>query len=277
MDLFQETLNLLRSYRITPRKHLGQNFVVNSDLLHKMVAYACVNEEDVVLEVGAGLGFLTQFLAQRCRKVISVEVDSKMMKILRKRNLSNVDFIEGDILSISVPEFNKVVSTPPYSIISPLFLLLEKKFDVGVITCQKEFAERLVASIGSKDYGRLTVTTYYRSDFSLLDIVSKNMFYPKPDVDSMIVRFKPKKPPFLVENDETFSKLIQVLFTQRNKKVRNAILPFLRDYQVNEKNLVKYADFLPFHNRRVRELSPEEFGCLANVINQKEREGLIKR
>jgi 16S rRNA (adenine1518-N6/adenine1519-N6)-dimethyltransferase len=239
-----------------------------------MVAYAGVREDDVVLEVGAGLGGLTQVLAERCRRVLAVEMDARLMKILRQRNLSNVEFIEGDILRVSVPTFNKVVSTPPYSIISPLlFWVFEREFEVGVITCQKEFADRLVAPIGSKAYGRLSVTTRYRADFELLDIVSNDNFYPTPDVDSVIVRFTPKQPPFVVEHAETFAKLVRVLFTQRNKKVRNAIQPFLRAVHVDEGRLVTYADSLPLHDRRVRELSPAEFGRLANVIHRRVREG----
>ena len=127
-----------------------------------MISYASVTEDDVVLEVGAGLGFLTQLLSHECKRVIAVEVDPKLITILREQlhGLQNVDLTEGDILKVSVPSFNKVVSTPPYSISSPLlFLLLERKFECAVLTFQKEFAERLAAYVGSKDYGRLTVTT----------------------------------------------------------------------------------------------------------------------
>ena len=234
-----------------------------------MVSYASVTEDDVVLEVGAGLGFLTQLLSRKCKKLIAVEVDPKLIKILREQlySLQNVDLIEGDILRLSVPSFNKVVSTPPYSISSPLlFWLLEKKFDCAVLTFQKEFAERLAASVGSKEYGRLTVTIYYRGEVELLDSVPRKMFYPPPDVDSMAVRLRPREPPFQVENEETFLELVQTLFTQRNKKVRNAILPFLYKRGIKGGNALGLADSLPLHGRRVRELAPEDFGALANEI-----------
>lgn len=269
MDLLQMARHLLRLHRVFPKKRLGQNFVIDRALLQRMISYASVSREDTVLEVGAGLGFLTKLLSPACKRVIAVEVDSRLTKILRNelRDLRNVDLIEGDVLNVSVPKFNKVVSTPPYSISSPLlFWLLERRFDCAVLTFQKEFAERLTAPVGSRDYGRLTVGTYYRAEAELLDSVPRSMFYPPPDVDSRVVRLKPREgPPFSVEDEETFFELVQTLFTQRNKKVRNAIVPFLRR-RVEKENVARLADSLLFHDKRVRELAPEDFGALANEI-----------
>jgi 16S rRNA (adenine1518-N6/adenine1519-N6)-dimethyltransferase len=282
MSFLQRARHLLRLYNFLPKKRLGQNFVVNTDLLQRMISYASITKDDIVLEVGTGLGFLTHLLSRECKRVITVEVDPKLIKILRAQlyGLQNVDLIEGDILtlSVSVPSFNKVVSTPPYSISSPLlFWLLERKFDCAVLTFQKEFAERLAASVGSKEYGRLTVTAYYRGEVELLGSVPRKMFYPPPDVDSMIVRLKPREPPFQVTNEETFLELVQTLFTQRNKKVRNAILLFLHKRGINGGNALELADSLPLHDRRVRELAPEDFGFLANEIVRNPSFGLSKR
>ncbi|MDH5634994.1 MAG: methyltransferase, partial [Candidatus Bathyarchaeota archaeon] len=130
MDYLGRTKRLLQVYGAYPKKRLGQHFMIDSVLLQKMVSYAALNTEDVVLEVGAGFGFLTQLLSQRC-KVIAVEVDTKLFRALRAQfhDLESVELIEGDVLKASVPPFNKVVSTPPYSISSPLlFWLLEKSF-----------------------------------------------------------------------------------------------------------------------------------------------------
>ena len=238
-----------------------------------MISYATVTKQDVVLEVGAGLGFLTKLLSRKCKGVIAVEVDPKLVKILRKElsGLGNVNLIEGDVLEVSIPPFNKVVSTPPYSISSLLlFWLLEKKFDCAVLTFQKEFAERLAASVGNKDYGRLTVSAYYRAEVELSRHVSRSMFYPPPDVDSLIVRLKQRKePPFPVDDEQTFFKLVQTLFNQRNKKVRNAITPFLRMRGIKGEDTKKLADSLPFHDKRVRKLAPDDFGNLSNVIFRK--------
>jgi len=272
INLLRRAKHLFRLYGFFPKKRLGQNFTVNSDILQRLVSFASLTKDDIVLEVGAGFGFLTQLLSRECKKVIAVEVDPRLVNFLRKQlhSLRNVDLIEGDILKVSIPPFNKVVSAPPYSISSPLlFRLLERKFKCAVLILQKEFAERLAASVGSKDYGRLTVTIYYRADVELLDYVPRNMFYPPPDVDSMMVRLKPRAPPFQVDDEETFFEVVRTLFTQRNKKVRNALIPFLRKREMTGKEAVELADSIVYSAKRVRELAPEDFGILTNDLLRK--------
>lgn len=244
--------------------------MIDTATLQRMVSYASVNKEDIVLEVGAGLGFLTELLSQQCKRVIAVEIDPQLIKVLEDQlhSLSNVELIHGDVLKVPVPLFNKVVSTPPYSISSPLlFWLLERKFDCAVLTFQREFAERLNTPVGSSDYSRLTVNTYYRAEVELLDRVPQEMFFPSPDVDSRIVHLKPReKPPFPVQDEKTFRELVRVLFTQRNRKLRNAILPFLYSRGVPKKKAKQLADSLIFHDKRVRKLAPEDFGMLSNAL-----------
>jgi 16S rRNA (adenine1518-N6/adenine1519-N6)-dimethyltransferase len=267
MSLLQQAKRLIHLYKFSPKKRLGQNFATDLSLLRRMISYASIDAEDIVLEVGAGLGFLTQLLSKECKRVVAVEVDSRLVKILKNqlRTLRNVDLVEGDVLRVNIPTFTKMVSTPPYSISSPiLFWLLEKSFHCAVLTFQKEFAERLTASVGNKEYGRLTVSTYYRAEVELLNHVSRDVFYPPPDVDSMVVRLKPRKPPFRVKNEKTFFDLLRTLFTQRNRKVRNAIVPFMRNRGIVEKDMMRLADSLLFHDRRVRQLTPEDFGALAD-------------
>jgi 16S rRNA (adenine1518-N6/adenine1519-N6)-dimethyltransferase len=237
-----------------------------------MVSYASLTRNDTVLEIGAGLGFLTRLLSQRSKKVIAIESDPRLIRVLRAKlkDLDNVELIKGDILRLSVPPFNKTVSNPPFYISSPiLFWLLEKQFDCAVLTFQKEFAERLVAAVGSKEYGRLTVMTYWKADVELLDSVPKEAFYPTPDVDSYIVRLKPKPSPFFVKDEKIFSDLVRTLFTQRNKKMRKAIVPFLVGLGVKKENVMEIADSLPYTDKRVRELAPEDFGALTNEILKK--------
>jgi 16S rRNA (adenine1518-N6/adenine1519-N6)-dimethyltransferase len=120
--------------------------------------------------------------------------------------------------------------------------------------------------VGTKDYGRLTVTIYYRAIVELLDSVPRMMFYPPPDVDSLMLRLKPRDPPFQVEDEETYFELVQVLFTQRNKKVRNALIPFLRKRELNRKEAVKLADSTIYRAKRVQQLAPEDFGILTNEL-----------
>jgi 16S rRNA (adenine1518-N6/adenine1519-N6)-dimethyltransferase len=271
-NLLRRAKHLLRLYGFFPKKRLGQNFTVNSDILQRLVSHASLTKDDIVLEVGVGFGFLTPLLSSACKKVIAVEVDPTLVSFFREQlySLKNVELIQGDILKVSLPPFNKVVSAPPYSISSPLlFRLLENKFDCAVLILQKEFAERLAASVGSKEYGRLTVNIYYRAHVELLDLVRRTMFYPPPDVDSMIVRLKPRAAPFHVDNEETFFELVRTLFTQRNKKVRNSLIPFLRKLELSREKTLELADSMVYSAKRVRELAPEDFGILTNELLRK--------
>ncbi|MBS7621886.1 ribosomal RNA small subunit methyltransferase A, partial [Candidatus Bathyarchaeota archaeon] len=261
---------LLRKHRIFPKKRLGQHFMVEPSIFQLLINYASLCKNDVVLDIGAGLGFLTRFLAEKCGRVLAVEVDNGLVRILHEQfgALPNVEVIKGDVLRLSLPAFNKVVSIPPYNISSALIQwLFNKKFECAVSVFQKEFANRLVAPVGSEDYGWLTVLTYYHFDVELLDDVPKSFFYPQPEIDSIIVRLKPKlPPPFRLEDEALFMKLVQALFTQRNRKVRNAIQPFIKREHKLSREAVKVAGSLPFHDRRVRELAPEDFGELANAL-----------
>jgi 16S rRNA (adenine1518-N6/adenine1519-N6)-dimethyltransferase len=271
MSLLEKTKFLLRRHRIYPKKRLGQNFLIDSSIFQLLANYCSLTSKDVVLDIGAGLGFLTRFLAGACDKVLAVESDRRLVKVLQEqlKDLSNVKIIWGDVLKTELPYFNKIVSIPPYHISSPLLLwLFSKDFDCAVLIFQKEFVHRLVASVGSGDYGWLAVVTYYFVDVEVFDDVPKWMFYPQPEVDSVIVRLKPKKPkPFDLKDMDFFIRLTQSLFTHRNRKVRNAVLPFLkglRDIKADE--AVKKIENLPFYNKRVRELAPEDFGALANAL-----------
>ena len=272
MSLLREARKILSTYRIRPKKRLGQNFLVDDKILDRIIQYASVNKSDRVLEIGAGLGFLTERLAKKADQVIAVEIDSRLTKILTKRlrRYGNVIILEGDILKIKPPEFDKVVSVPPYSISSPLlFWLLRKDFEIAVLTFQEEFSRRLVAPAGTKDYGRLTISVYYHAEAKLLETIPKEAFWPMPKVNSAIVRLKPRGMPFYVEDKEEFSNFVRDIFTQRNKKLRNAVYTYLNRLGVSKKEAVEIANSIPFFQRRTRELMPEELGLAFNELFRK--------
>lgn len=236
-----------------------------------MVDYASVGKSDTLLDIGAGLGFLTRFMAGKCRRVLAVESDMELASVLREQlsGVSSVKVIEGDVLKVSVPRFNKIVSTPPYNISSRLLLwILNQHFDCAVLIFQKEFASRLVAPVGDRDYGWLTVLTYFHAEAELLDDVPRSMFYPQPKIDSVITRLTPKEPELhRMRNEAAFKRLLQLLFTQRNRKVRGAVLPYLKVVRgISKKDAAKIADVLPFCEKRVRQLAPEDFGALADAL-----------
>ena len=267
----EETKQLIRTHRITPNRLLGQNFMVEPSLYGKLCAYASLSVSDVVLDAGAGFGFLSRFLADKCRAVIAVEKDPQVAKVLREqvKGIGNVTVIEGDVLKAMLPEFSKVIAIPPYYLSSHLVAsLLERNISRAVLVVQKEFANRLNAVVGSEDYGWLTVLTYQHAKAELLDVVPKVMFFPQPKVDSVIVRLRPwSKSLFKVKDEVFFKQITKWLFTQRNKKLGNALAPFFETkLQLSKQDAEKLAVAVPFHDKRVRELTPEQFGALANAI-----------
>jgi 16S rRNA (adenine1518-N6/adenine1519-N6)-dimethyltransferase len=269
---FEETKHLLRTHRISPNKLLGQNFMVEPSLYPKLCTYASLSKADVVLDAGAGFGWLTCYLADKCRAVVAVEKDPQVAVVLREQimGLGNVTVIEGDVLKVALPEFNKVIAIPPYYLSSHLVTwLLEQNIDCAVMILQKEFTDRLVASEGSEEYGWLTVATNQRAEVELLDIVPKKMFYPQPKVDSIIVKLNfLRAKPFEVKDPAFFIRMTKWLFTQRNKKLGKALTPFIRDnFKLNKQEAEKLALNLPLHERRVRELFPKDFGAIANALS----------
>jgi 16S rRNA (adenine1518-N6/adenine1519-N6)-dimethyltransferase len=241
-----------------------------------MVDYAHLSREDVVLEIGAGIGNLTRLLAQRAGEIISIERDRRFIKILREqmRGFPNVQIVHGDVLRIELPKFNKVVANLPYGISSDItFRLLEHKFELAVLMYQQEFAERLVAKPRSDDYSRLTVNTYYRARVEMLDEVPPEAFVPQPKVTSAIVRLRPREPPFEVENEKVFFNVIRALFQHRRQRARNALYRSFEEV-FPQRHLSKperrmFIDKkLPkeIAEARVMDLEPEKFGTIADSL-----------
>ncbi len=269
----EETKQLLRINRISPNKLLGQHFIIEPAINRKLCQYASLTASDVVLDAGAGFGFLSRILAKKCKWVIAVEKDTQIVKVLREqvKNIENVAVIEGDVLKTALPQFNKVIAAPPYYLSSNLITwIFEHKVDCAVLILQQEFANRLVASVGSEDYGWLTVVTYSLTNVGLLDSVPKNRFYPQPEVNSIIVNLSSwSKKPFPIKDESFFERMVKWLFTQRNKKLAKAITPFLKNnLQLSKQDVERTVSSLPFAEKRVRELSPKDFGEVANALNQ---------
>ncbi|MCL1978505.1 MAG: 16S rRNA (adenine(1518)-N(6)/adenine(1519)-N(6))-dimethyltransferase RsmA [Candidatus Bathyarchaeota archaeon] len=267
----EETQKLLQTFQITPNKLLGQNFMVEPTFYPKLTNYAELTSSDVVLDAGAGFGFLSRFLADKCKRVIAVEKDPQITLALHQqtRNFNNITVIKGDVLKTDLPDFNKAIAAPPYYLSSKLVLfLLKHNIDCSVLIVQKEFANRLAAEVGSEDYSWLTVIIYQKAQVELLDFVPKDMFYPQPEVDSVILRIKPWQTlPFTVKDDLFFEQMLKWLFTERHKKLSNALESFVKNtLKMNKQDFQKIIKTLPYHEMRPRELTPENFGALANAL-----------
>lgn len=276
--MLERTLELLHRNRIRLLKQAGQHQVIDMALLERMVNYADLSSNDVVLEIGAGIGNLTSLLAQRAKKVIAVERDRRFARILRESvgHYKNVEIIMGDILKLRIPSFDKVVANLPYGISSEItFKLLEQGFKLAVMMYQREFARRLVAHPGSDGYGRLTVMVYYRAEVELLEEVQPSAFFPQPKVFSAVVRLRPRRPPFRVANEKLFSDMVRALFQHRRQKVRNAIYHSFHEVfgdlalrKSERRRLIEKIFPRDLLDQRVIELTPEKIGEIVNCLSE---------
>lgn len=198
----------------------GQHFLVDRTIAERISQYAKLKGDDDVLEIGPGTGSLTGVLASRAARIFAVEVDPRLAADLRGR-FSNVQVIEGDALQVELPECNKIVSNLPYQISSKItYRLLSMPFDLAVLMFQREFAERMIAPVGSREYGRLGMSVGYLCDAKILEIVPRSAFRPMPEVESAIVRLKRRQ----VELEpKAFMRFAEGLFRNRRKKVKKSL------------------------------------------------------
>lgn len=247
---------------ITPSKSLGQNFLIDEGLACRIVDAAKISKDETVLEIGPGLGVLTEKLESISGKLILVERDDDLFRYLKgKFSLENVEIIHGDVLNIDLPNFDKVVSNLPFSISSPItFKLLDQDFKTGVLTYQKEYADRMVAKVGEKNYSRLSVMVSTNADVKRLFNIPKDRFYPPPKVDATVLKIIPKEPSFELKYPEIFKEVVRQLFNYRRKMIRNALnIGF---------GIEKDKD-IPYQKNRVGNISPEQINEITNYLVEK--------
>jgi len=253
---------------LKPNRRLGQHFLVDRDLQKKLVRYASLKKDDVVLEVGPGDGAITSMMAEITGKVIAIEKDPRLVELLRRRfnALRTVEIIEGDVLRQRLPDFNKIVSNIPYYISSKFMLLLTKKtFELAILTLQKEFAQKLMAKNGTPGYRRVTVAVQQKMTVDMLDPVPRQSFYPIPKVDSVIVVLKPRQNPHWLSDQSLFDELVRELFTQRRKRVEKVLTHYLKSKMRGlDRDLVRE---LKPPNSRVYEMTVKEFEELSNGLS----------
>jgi 16S rRNA (adenine1518-N6/adenine1519-N6)-dimethyltransferase len=226
----------LAEYGLFPKKRLGQHFLVDPNILNKVVRTAQVGKEDVVLEVGPGLGEMTLALARLAKHVIAVEIDPKLVAILNKKvkDYPNVEVVRSDILRIDFKHFFKkegypikVVANLPYQISTPLlFRFIESKnaFSTFTLMLQKEVAERLVAPPGGKEYGPLSIFVQLFLDLSISFLIKPSAFFPPPKVGSAVVHMVWKEKPMIEkEGEEWFKRVVKACFGYRRKTLPNAL------------------------------------------------------
>lgn len=242
----QKTIEIIQKYEFAFQKKFGQNFLIDTRVLEKIIAAAGVTEDDCVLEIGPGIGTMTQYLAEHARHVIAVEIDTNLIPILEEtlKDYGNITVINNDILKVDInkltEDYNdgrpiKVVANLPYYITTPIIMgLFEGGVPIDNITVmvQKEVAERMQVGPGSKDYGALSLAVQYYADAYIVANVPPNCFIPRPGVGSAVIRLtRHKEPPVEVDDPKLMFELIRASFNQRRKTLQNGLnnspeLPF---------------------------------------------------
>ncbi len=236
---------LLNKYKIRPSKSFSQNFLISDEVLRFMASYG----KGKVLEIGPGLGFLTEKLSKVCDKVVAVEMDKDLVNILKQEyNFDNVEIVCDDFLKFEDKNFDTVVSSIPYAISSQItFKLFEMNFESATILYQKEFARRFISKPGEDDYSRLSVMSKIYSEIEILRDVPPSAFYPEPKVWSSIAHIKLDKK---FEINDIFENTARALFTHRNKIVHKAVY-HSRDIFGKGKEFKQSLDEIPYKDRRV--------------------------
>ena len=273
----QETIRVIKENEFTFRKNYGQNFLIDSHVIDKIVAAAEIDKETDVLEIGPGIGTLTQYLAEAARTVTAVEIDDKLIPILGKTlsEYDNVTVIHGDIMKQDVAAIFdgkpfKIVANLPYYITTPIIMsLLESRVPADSITVmiQKEVADRMKAGPGSKDYGALSLAVQYYCEPYLAANVPPNCFMPRPQVGSAVIRLKIlDKPSVEVKDEKLLFKIIRGAFNQRRKTLANAVANF-EGLSFTRSEVEEALSNLGFDTRvRGEALTLEEFGKLSDEL-----------
>ena len=291
-EVLKETQFLMKKYNINALKSLGQNFLVDDDAINNIVESSEISKNDLVIEIGPGLGTLTKELLDRAYKVICIELDDRMIKILNERFYlyNNLQIINEDVLKIDLNnliegekakakasenvkiENVKIVANLPYYITTPIIMkLLEDRLDIDTITVmiQKEVADRIIAVPGSKLSGAITYSVNYYAESEAVRFVSRDSFVPAPNVDSEVIKLKIRnKPNVEVENEKLFFDIIKYSFMQRRKTLVNALVngKIMENKEIAKKCL---EDLNIADNIRGEVLKIEDFAKIANYINNK--------
>lgn len=273
-SLAKKTKKILNRNNINLNKNLGQNYLIDRNKRDQIIRFGDIAKDDVVLEIGSGIGTLTSELASRAKKVITIEWDTTICKILTERlteeGFNNVEVINDDALNVDFPKFNKIIANLPYQISSPItFKFLDYDFDSAILMYQSEFARRMNGRVGTKDYSRLSAMLYFKCDVELLCHVSPESFIPKPKVDSTVVKLTPKGN----QIGDKYSTFTKALFQHRNKKARNAFIDSRHIVsKLDKKGMrevlddVSSSEINNILDKRVINISPEEILFLTDNL-----------
>ena len=277
------TRAILEKYGFSFKKSLGQNFLIDTNILKKIVSFADLSESSGAIEIGPGIGALTEQLARSSKKVVAFEIDQRLLPILQDTlspyenvKVIHKDVLEADVRMVMEDEFQgindiMVVANLPYYVTTPIIMkLLEDRLPIRGIVCmlQKEVADRISAKPGTKEYGSLSIAIQYYTDAETVMIVPKTVFVPQPNVDSAVIRLtKREKPAVLVKDEDFFFQVTKASFAQRRKTLLNNLTSQLPDGKEKKEEILKALSASGIEPvRRGETLSLEEFGRLADEL-----------
>ncbi|MFH1079326.1 MAG: 16S rRNA (adenine(1518)-N(6)/adenine(1519)-N(6))-dimethyltransferase RsmA [Pseudomonadota bacterium] len=278
-------IRILRNRGIRPRKHLGQSFLQDLNVAHKIIDFADIRTDETVVEIGAGLGIMTGLMAVKARRVVALDIDPIMIEILKERLacFDNVEVVETDVLrydfSSALPPHSseklKILGNLPYHISSPiLFRLMDFRRCISrmVLMLQKEVVDRIVARPGTKDYGIPSVITAMFCRTERLLNVPAGCFYPEPKVVSSVLKLAVRQRPLMDLKDEAlFCKIVRLAFAKRRKTLVNNLRHAHMPGYSTEAMLLAQQDSGTDGTRRAETLTAEEFGLLTNCFVAKEK------
>ena len=280
----KNTIEVLQKYNFNFQKRFGQNFLIDTHVLEKIIREAHITKDDVVLEIGPGIGTMTQYLCESASKVFAVEIDNTLIPILNDTlsEYDNVTIINEDILKVNINKLVeeecgnrpiKVVANLPYYITTPIIMsLFENDVNIDNITVmiQKEVAERIVSKPGTKDYGALTLAVNFYSTPEIVANGPPNCFMPRPNVSSAVIRMtKDVEPKVKVADKELLFKLIKASFLQRRKTLVNGIGNF-KELNITKDRVAEALKEMGLdENIRGERLSLSEFGELSDLLSEK--------
>ncbi|OQP00447.1 16S rRNA (adenine(1518)-N(6)/adenine(1519)-N(6))-dimethyltransferase [Geobacillus sp. 44C] len=277
------TREILEKYGFSFKKSLGQNFLIDTNILRKIVDFAELSDETGAIEIGPGIGALTEQLARRAKKVVAFEIDQRLLPILEDTlspygniRIIHQDVLKADIHRVISEEFTgmtdiMVVANLPYYVTTPIIMkLLTDRLPIRgmVVMLQKEVADRLAAKPGTKDYGSLSIAIQYYTEAETVMTVPRTVFIPQPNVDSAVIRLiKRKQPPVKVKDEAFFFQVVRASFAQRRKTILNNLvnnLPNGKAMKEQIERVLTETDIDP--RRRGETLTMEEFAALSNAL-----------
>ena len=288
-NILEETKSIMKAYNIKANKSLGQNFLISTEVVEKIIESSELSKEDLVIEIGPGLGTLTKYLLDKAGKVICIELDTRMVKILNNRftTKENFEIINDDVLKVDLNKMIKenkknkeiknvkIVANLPYYITTPIIMrLLEEKLDIQSITVmiQKEVAERIIEIPGGKNTGAITHTVYYYCQSKKIMEVPNNSFIPEPEVTSEVIKMNLRKVPAVkIENPKVMFMIIKSAFMQRRKTLLNA-LTNTKVFVSKEEGTQILKTLNLNENVRAEELSLQDFANITKMIMGKEEQ-----